>query len=407
MNHQSKSYIPVVIAFILGLGIPKTFTLLYIILLIGYYGHLKNGSWKFSLALSISALSLLLFGISYSVVQIWHSIWTPWYSYMPEIMAVSVLPASCLVAGWLFGTQPTTKSTQYLTSYSVGCLVYALLCIMRSHQPWWNLTQTMHHVMLVPWGDPQWLSIRAIEQRGFLAFAFFASVVPLSKSFRANKVSVVLYSILGVMGLYVTYTTQSRIGIFTLYLALIPTISFLASRFYRLIILTVAAVPLIIGILSRHICDERISLLMNFIREMPNGLMGGRVITFAYQSCSNDEILTFGSSVNTDAFTPHNVILDVYNDAGVVPFLFLLAAITTLGVWWLKNFHKSIKGKGLTLGLAVRWAIFCVLSVQWFAQPFMYTDQLMFSLGFLFLGITLREFNSSDKLILEHTKLKS
>ena len=210
--------------------------------------------------------------------------------------------------------------------------------------------QTMHHVMLVPWGDPQWLGVRAIEQRGFLSFAFIASIVPLLKSFRARNTSVIIYSILGIMGIYVTYTTQSRIGLFTLYLALIPMVSFLTSRFLKLIILMAAVAPLILGILSGRICDERLSLVINFVREMPNGLMGGRVITFPYQSCISEERLTFGSSVNTDAFTPHNVILDVYNDAGLVPFLFLLAATTTLAAWWLSNYYKSIKVEGLSLG---------------------------------------------------------
>ena len=401
MNPLIKSCIPVALAFIIGLGLPKTFTILYIILLITYYTCLTNGSWKFTRPLAISTFTLFLFGISYSVIQIWHSVWTPWSSYLPEIVAVSILPAACLNAGWLVGTQPSSKSTVSLNAYIVGCLIYSLLCILRSHQPWWNLMQTIQHVALVPWGDPQWLSIRAIEQRGFLSFAYLASVATLFQIDRAKKNSIIICCILGLIGLYITYSTQSRIGLFTLYLMLIPNLYLQSSRFLKLAALAAAIVPLIAGLLSGLICDERIGLVINFVREMPKGLMGGRVITFPYKSCISYERLSFGSNINTDAFTPHNVILDVYNDAGIIPFSLLLVAVIILSIMWINSFSKCLRSEGLSFELSMRWAIFCVLFVQWVAQPFMYTDQLMFSLGFWFLGLTLREFNSCQKRSVE------
>jgi len=38
------------------------------------------------------------------------------------------------------------------------------------------------------------------------------------------------------------------------------------------------------------------------------------------------------------------------------------------------------------------------LIVQWLAQPFLYSDQLMFTIGFLFAGMLLAEFNSDSPL---------
>lgn len=394
MTLLNKPYMPVILAFILGLGFPKTFTLLYLILLISFYLQVRHGSWLASSPVIIPLVSLFLFGISYSVIQIWHTTWMPWRFYIPEIIAVSILPALCLVVGWLIGAQRMTKSTRWFISYILGSLIYALLSLLRSHQPWWSILQPIHHVALVPWGEPQWLSIRAIEQRGFLSFAFIASIAPLVKAERVNKIIIVVHLVLGLMSLYVVYATQSGIGLLTLYLILLPTITLLSGRILKLTVLIGVVTPLLLGILSGRICDERISLVANFIREMPNALMGGRVISFNYNSCIANESPSFGNAVNTDAFSPHNVILDIYNDAGLVPCLFLFVGILMLTIWWLVGYFRMLKVEGFNNCLSCRWSIGCVLFIQWICQPFMYTDQLMFSLGFLFLGICLREYLS-------------
>jgi hypothetical protein len=60
----------------------------------------------------------------------------------------------------------------------------------------------------------------------------------------------------------------------------------------------------------------------------------------------------------------------------------------------LRGFLKAFRLQGWSAGLAVRWSAFSLLVVQWILQPFMYSDQLMFSLGFVLFGALLAEFTA-------------
>jgi hypothetical protein len=118
---------------------------------------------------------------------------------------------------------------------------------------------------------------------------------------------------------------------------------------------------------------------------------GGRLISFPYKSCIQSERLVFGSFPSSSSFTPHNVILDVYNDSGIIPFLLLLIPVVALLIVLLSFFIKSFRANTQNCFLQLRWSIFCLLLTQWMVQPFLYTDQLMFSLGFLFIGLMISE----------------
>lgn len=380
------------LAFLFGLGFPKSFSLLYVVLLVGGWQAVRRGAHPPSPLLRWAAMALLLFGCSYAAIQVWHGVWAPWPSFVPEILAVAVLPSAGLWVGWLLSHERSDAQCRWLQAYVLGCLVYALLSVGLSHQPWWNLAQTFPHVLRVPWGDPQWLSTRAVEQRGFLALVQLALVGPLLWNV-PRRLSLVLSSLfLGALGLYVTYSTQSRIGLFTLYLALFPLLwHWRSGRCRRLAMACYGLAPLL-ALLSRRVCDERFGLVAQFVAHMARAPMGGRLLAFPYASCLPHEPLVFGSQPGSTAFTPHNVILDVFNDAGWIPFVLLLLAMLLLLKAWLQGFFQALVVEGCSPGLVLRWGIFSVLLVQWLAQPFLYTDQLMFSLGFVFLGITLAEF---------------
>lgn len=380
------------LAFLFGLGFPKSFSLLYLVLLFGGWQALRRGAAPPSPPLCRIAMALLLFGCSYAAIQVWHGVWAPWPSYVPEILAVAVLPSAGLWVGWLLSHGRSDAQFRWLQAYVLGCLVYALLSVGLSHQPWWNLAQTFPHVLRVPWGDPQWLSTRAVEQRGFLALVQLALLGPLLWDV-PRRLSLVLSSLLlGALGLYVTYSTQSRIGLTTLYLALFPLLwHWRPGRWRRLAMASYGLAPLL-ALLSGRVCDERFGLVAQFVAHMARAPMGGRLLAFPYASCLPHEQLVFGGQPGSTAFTPHNVILDVFNDAGWIPFVLLLLAMLLLLKAWLQGFLKALVVEGCSPGLVLRWGIFSVLLVQWLAQPFLYTDQLMFSLGFVFLGITLAEF---------------
>jgi len=380
------------LAFLFGLGFPKSFSLLYVVLLVGGWQAVRRGALPPSPRLHWAAMALLLFGCSYAVIQVWHGVWAPWPSFVPEILAVAVLPSAGLLAGWLLSRERLADQSRWLLAYVLGCLVYALSAVFLSHQPWWNLGQTFTHVLRVPWGEPQWLSTRAVEQRGFLSVVQLALVGPLLWQTPRRWGLLLACLGLGALGLYVAYSTQSRIGVFTMYLALIPLLwHWRAGRWRRLALACYGLAPLL-ALLSGRVCDERFGLVAQFLAHMARAPMGGRLLAFPYASCLPHEQLVFGSQPGSTAFTPHNVILDVFNDAGWIPFALLMFAMLLLLKAWLQGFFQALEVQGSSPGLVLRWGIFSVLLVQWLAQPFLYTDQLMFSLGFVFFGITLREF---------------
>jgi hypothetical protein len=380
------------LAFFFGLGFPKSFSLLYLVLLFGSWQAVRRGATPPSPLLRWASIALLLFGCSYAGIQVWHGVWAPWPSHVPEIMAVVVLPAAGLCAGWLFATERPADQSHWLQGYVLGCLVYALLSVGLSHQPWWNLGQTFPHVLRVPWGDPHWLSTRAVEQRGFLALVQLALVGPLLWQSPRRCSWIFGCLCLGVLGLYVSYATQSRIGLATLYLSLFPLLWHWPPRRWRSLAVGCYGLVPLLALLFGHVCDERFSLVAQFVAHMARAPMGGRLLAFPYTSCLAHEQLFFGSQAGSTAFTPHNVVLDVFNDAGLIPFSLLLLAMLPLLKAWLQGFLHALEVQGCLPGLVLRWGVFAVLLVQWLAQPFLYTDQLMFSLAFVFIGISLREF---------------
>jgi len=116
------------------------------------------------------------------------------------------------------------------------------------------------------------------------------------------------------------------------------------------------------------------------------------LIRYSYRDCRYG-VLNFGSFSGSDAFTPHNVILDVYNDAGWIPTLCILLAILPITVALLRGFWIRFVTTEWDWQLAVRWSFFSVLLVEWVVQPLLYTDQLMFSIGFVLVGLLLADFS--------------
>ena len=387
------------LAFLFGLGFPKSFSLLYLVLLFGGWQAVRRGAAPPSPLLRWVAMALLLFGCSYAAIQVWHGVWAPWPAYVPEILAVALLPSGGLWVGWLLSNERSDAQSRWLQGYVLGCLVYALWSVGLSHQPWWNLGQTFPHVLRVPWGAPQWLSTRAVEQRGFLALVQLALLGPRLWQLPRCWGLVLGSLVFGALGLYVTYSTQSRIGLATLYLALLPLLWHWRPGRWRSLALACYGLAPLLALLSGRVCDERLGLVAQFVAHMARAPMGGRLLVFPYASCLPNEKLVFGSQAGSTAFTPHNVILDVFNDAGWIPFVLLLFAMLLLLKAWLQGFLHALEEQGCSAGLVLRWGIFCVLLVQWFSQPFLYTDQLMFSLGFVFFGITLAEFGRRSGLV--------
>ena len=389
------SFVALTVALLLGLGIPKAFSLLYLGLVgTAFWMHRHPGSGA-SRLLIWSMGWLMLFGVSYAAFQVGWAVWNPPRSYVSEILAVTVLPAAGLWVGWLLNRRGQSFCTALIFAYVIGALVYSLASLALSRTPWWNVAETFLHVVRVPWGHPEFLSTRAVEQRAFLSLVLF----PIGLTLACSRIKIRRYLgaamlAMAFLAAHVSWALRGRIGLAALALSLIPLLWLLGRQAIRWFVVVMSGFGMALAIGSGHLCDERPWLIGGFLARLSQAPWGGRLIQYSYSDCNPQAINQFGSFPGSSSFTPHNLILDVYNDAGWIPTLCLLLAVVPICFFLLTSFWKAFSFSGWTWPLALRWSFISVLVVEWLAQPFLYTDQLMFSIGFIVAGILLAEFNA-------------
>jgi len=397
MALRLAAFVPVVLALLFGLGIPKAFSLLYVVLMAAAWLAWRRPGPKPSLLTCWSASWLFLFGLSYAAFQVGWLVWSPPQRFVPEILAVLVLPSAGMLVGWLLQRFGVRFGSRLILAYALGALIYALLVLVLSRSPWWALTQRFHHVVRVPWGE-DWMSTRAVEQRAFLALTMLPMGIPLLLSPQSRQLLLGVISILmGGIAVHVAWALDGRIGWAALVLSGLPLLFLIPNHGQRWLVGGAAASSAALAIASGRLCDERWWLVNGFLRHLSDAPWGGRLMVFDYQECRPGVLARFGSGPHSNAFA-HNVVLDVFNDAGLVPALCILLAVLPMVAYLLYQFWSRFCEYGWNWQLSLRWGFLSVLIVQWLAQPFLYSDQLMFTIGFLFAGMLLAEFNSDSPL---------
>jgi hypothetical protein len=325
-------------------------------------------------------------------------VWVPAASHLAQILAVLVLPAAGFAVGWLVaGAGRSRLITGLIVAYGAGALIYALLSLAASRTPWWNLAQTFELWVRIPWGDAPFTNMRSVEQRAFLALALLPVGVPLLwDRRRASRWLGLGLVVMAGLAAHVAWAYQGRIGLAVLALAALPGLWLLPAWVARGWTALAALGAVGLAAWRAGLCDERWWLQTTFLQHLAAAPWGGRLIQFAYQDCRPGVLLRFGSLADTSASSPHNVLLDVYNDGGWIPFVCLVLALTPLMFSLLRGFLRAFRLHGWSAGLAVRWSAFALLAVQWMLQPFLYSDQLMFSLGFVLFGSLLAEFTADS-----------
>ena len=135
-------------------------------------------------------------------------------------------------------------------------------------------------------------------------------------------------------------------------------------------------------ILAR-VYDERIDRFLGFLTHMVSTPWGGQAMKFVYVDHQKETLVSFNAAAGD---LLHNVPFDVVVRVGLIPALLLLA--TVLPLFWrslarlrLALLQSSSAGPALILG-----GCMASLAVQWLFQPLIYSDGLLFYLGFLLLG---------------------
>jgi hypothetical protein len=208
------------------------------------------------------------------------------------------------------------------------------------------------------------------------------------------------------LGLHAVLSLNGRLGFLALVLALVPLLAVVwhtrRSWSRSLVAATVGGTVLMGTLMGRHpsvqrllagkFCDERFGIYAGFLQHLGQGPMGGHQIQVSSFLCDGKTPLAFGDGSAGSLTMVHNVILDIYNDAGFLPVLFLLIALVPALLAILRGFWSlSIRGMW-DWQWSVRWSWFVVLLTQWLFQPLLYGDGLLYYLSFLVLGLLAAEF---------------
>jgi len=167
--------------FLLGLNFPKSFTLLALLLTgglwIGRY-HIKRARGQ--PVIKVLVLSHILFGLSFSVRQYQLGYWNQGLQSVSDVLTYTLLPSACLVFGFVARQRWIGRSavTTAAIAFAMGGLLYVLIALGISRDPWWNVAEVFPSGVTVPWSQHGQFAqnVRSVEQRAFPALMLLCCV---------------------------------------------------------------------------------------------------------------------------------------------------------------------------------------------------------------------------------------
>ena len=397
-----------VLFFLIGLHLPKAFTLLYVALLVCAI-QVRQSKPQAKVALPAywrwSFLGLSLFSIVYLGIMLYWGFASPQGSGLLDCISALVLPAACFWIGLRLPVLGRAKTTKLLLAYGLGALLDVVAALFVARHPWWALDQIFPGEISTPWGVPQVVNVRSMEQNGILALALLPSALLLAvKPAVPARAGAVLIGGASLVGLHAVLSLNGRLGFLALALALLPLFpvawqlrhhwlkSFTAAGLGGIVLMgaVIGRHPFVQRLLAGGFCDERFGIYSGFLQQLGQGLLGGHRISFSTFLC--DGTSPFGFGVGSPLTMVHSVVLDIYNDAGFLPVVLLLSALLPALASIVRGFW-SLSAKGMwDWQWSVRWSWFVVLATQWLFQPLLYGDGLLYYLSFLVLGLLAAEF---------------
>lgn len=397
------------LAFAIGLHLPRSFSLLYVLAAWILWRSRRQGGaallawlrpwWPL---LVITAL----YSLSYASGMLQWRLWQ-WPADRSDLINAVLLPSLLLLAGLAAGRLVQRRGWQLpvvlLLSYSLGSLLYALLALAVSRQPWWDLSQGFAVEVQVPWGNRVGMNVRSVEQNAIPALLLLpvGLVALLPPRGQRRRRGLLLLTLLpGLLGLHAILAFQGRLGILALLLACLPLAAAGLRRLGQrraaggvlLLALAAASGPLhrlvgggaAVG-WAQGLCDERFSLYLAILARAGSAPWGGRQLVVPYQLCDGSPGLL--APEHGSVGLAHNVILDVFRDTGLLPALLLLAALLPLLLLALRGFLHRWHDGGWSWPIAWLWGWFVLLLGQWCFSPLLYADGLLFALSFFVIAV--------------------
>ena len=370
------------LAFALGLHVPKAFSLFY--LLLGWLAWRARGATLPDLWIRLSAALLLAFGLSYSSISVYYGFWQLGGRDLLDLISMLLLPAAGVWLGALVADRFSWRSMGWLwLAYGLGALTYtwAVLLygrVLMSDGDWmWIVQARRSTTIAVPWGSDPLVNVRSIEQNAALLVTCWLPGLWLLLRERQRLLGWGLL-VCSSAALAATVCFHGRLGYLMFVVGAIPLLWVLRRSFWLRPLLGASSMVFVSVLFLRPhwLYDERFARFRGFIPSSGRFPWGGNQLHF-------EGVLPFDARQGE---LMHNVLLDIYVRVGWLPLLLLSLALLPL-LW--RSFRALAAGLSQSehRGGALLAASFLLcLTVQWLFQPLVFGDGLLFYFGFLLLG---------------------
>ena len=373
---------PELLAFTLGLHVPKAFSIYY--LLLGWLAWRSRRALLPDPWIRLIAFMLLAFGLSYTAISVHFGLWQVGGRDLLDLISMLLLPAAGVWLGALAAARSSWRSMGWLwlayglgaLGYSWAVLLYGRVLIPDGHWMW--LVQARRSTTIaVPWGSDPFVNVRSIEQNAALVVTWLLPGLWLFLRERQRLLGGLLVvcssAALGAMVCF-----HGRLGYLMLLVGGFPLLWLLKRSFWLKPLLGASSMVLVstLFIRSHWLYDERFARFRGFIPSAPRFAWGGNQ-------------LHFGGGLPFDARQGelmHNVLLDIYVRVGWLPLLLLSLALLPLLWRSLRALAAGLNQSEQRGGALLAASLLLCLTVQWLFQPLIFGDGLLFYFGFLLLG---------------------
>lgn len=372
------------IAFYVGLHLPKSFTLYFLFLLIVYRSSIKSNTSFYIPAFTL--LSTLIFSVSYSIVSIMYGFWSISGRDALDLISMLVLPILGLYTG---STVTRMKLREFKTPvillYGLGSLSYSWLTLIRTRLI--NSSPNLLDLYLMrrdnqvipPWGLDQTVNVRSVEQTAAIAVTWFIPGLLLC-FYPRSRIAGFILTTSSLLGLAAVACFHGRLGYIMLPLGGLPLLlATIPLNYLPSLLLGIVVTILALSAFNfplHYIYDERFERFFGFLSNAAKSPWGGNTLHFSSP--------LFYDSRNGDLM--HNVFMDVYVRVGLIPTVALLCSILPLFLLACYNLAVVLKSNRTQLFTLLSSSLLICLAVQWLFQPLIFGDGLLFFISFALLG---------------------
>ena len=376
---------PEVLAFALGLHVPKAFSLFY--MLLGWLAWRSRGAPLPDLWIRLSAFMLLAFGLSYAAISVHYGLWQLGGRDLLDLISMLVLPAAGVLIGALLAARTSWRSMGWLwLAYGMGALGYAWAVLLHGRvlmpdEHWmWLVQARWSTTIAVPWGSDPLVNVRSIEQNAALVVTWWLPGLWLLLRERQKLLGGLLLAC-ATAGLAAVVCFHGRRGYLMLVVGGLPLIWLMPRSAWLWRTLGAGAAALL-GLLlwkpqlAQRLSDERFDRFAGFFPVTPQFPWGGNQLHF-------EGVLPFDARQGE---LMHNVLFDIYVRVGWLPVLLLSLALLPLLWRSLGALVAGLSQRKQRGGVLLAASLLLCLTVQWLFQPLIFGDGLLFYFGFLLLG---------------------